>query len=370
MDKNTKSISQVIEEYAQTLKKLKNFEVKKDKLSSEEQFEIRNLCSKAMNSASVITLDPEVKETEKQKYRNELAILEKLASKYGSVIKGNIPTTKLEDVKGLDNVKELINNFIYLAKNEVILKTYNVKGGLGVLMYGPPGTGKSMIAEAIANAMGLPLFVVTPADIFKSYVGASEQSIRAIFSEVDACVDGAIMFIDECESIFSKRNSDTKDYKSAVTSELLQRMNGFGVDGSKRIMIAATNRPDQIDPAYLRYKRFSHQLFIDLPNAEAAKAIIESKLPKKADGSFLLSNDITVDGIIYLLQQSGKYYSAADICGVIECACLEAINQLQQHKSNTIIPLTQQMFMKAITNVTPSLSAEEYRRYKAFALQR
>lgn len=189
-----------------------------------------------------------------------------------------------------------------------------------------------MFAEAIANAMNLPLFIVTPADIFKSYVGESEQAVKQIFQELDACPDGAILFVDECESIFSRRTQDTKDYKAAVTTELLQRINGFGVDGSKRIMIAATNRPDVIDPAYLRYKRFSHLIHVTPPDLEAKRAIIESKLEGialdgvTAEDVLDMTERLTVkDTPLGRVSVREAYYSAADICGIVEEACRLAL---------------------------------------------
>lgn len=207
--------------------------------------------------------------TEKETYQENYSKLIARAQDFGSTIKGRVPKTTLGDVKGLENVKKVVKSFIFLLQNPQIREYYHIDGGLGMMLYGAPGTGKSMFAEAVANALQLPLFTVTPADIFKSYVGESEQAVRQLFAELDANQDGAILFVDECESIFSKRNSETKDYKAAVTSEFLQRLNGEGVDGSKRILIGATNRPSIIDAAYLRYKKFSHIIHVGPPDIEA-----------------------------------------------------------------------------------------------------
>jgi len=296
------------------------------------------------------------------------------ATSYGSLIKSKIPDTSIDDVKGLQEAKDLIKSFIFISKHSDLLDYYKLNGGLGLLMYGAPGTGKTMFAEAIANAMGLPLFIVTPADIFKSYVGASEQAVKEIFQEIDNCKDGAILFIDECESIFSKRDNETKDYKAAVTTELLQRMNGFGINGVKRIMIAATNRPDVIDPAYLRYKRFSHLVHISPPDMVAKKAIIESKL-KGID----LADDITIDDIVEMTNKAAgeetnigyvenvlAYYSAADICGIIEETARIAMRIIEESKSENSIPLTRTMFEKAFKKIGPSISRQSMKFYEDF----
>lgn len=297
------------------------------------------------------------------------------AQALGSVMKGDVPNTSFDDIKGLDKIKKLAKSFIFMARNSSLLKYYKIDGGLGLLMYGAPGTGKTMFAEAIAHEMNLPLFVVTPADIFKSYVGASEQAVREIFNEIDQCPDGAILFVDECESIFSMRTSDTKDYKSAVTTELLQRINGFGVNGSKRIMIGATNRPDLIDSAYLRYKRFSHLIHVTPPDREAKAAIIKGKLK-----GIELESGLTYDEILDMTEKTetvetangletriSAYYSAADLCGALEEACRLALEKIEAEGLTTPIPVTREMFKAAFEKIVPSISAtllEEYNNFR------
>ncbi len=308
------------------------------------------------------TLSNRCTDTEKiEKYSKFYKQLSDAAASYGSVLKSKVPNTTLDDVKGLDDVKALVKSFIFMARNPEILKYYKMEGGLGMLMYGAPGTGKTMFAEAIANAMNLPLFIVTPADIFKSYVGESEQAVKQIFDEIDTCPDGAILFVDECESIFSKRTQDTKDYKSAVTTELLQR-----------IKIGATNRPDVIDPAYLRYKRFSHIIHVTPPDFDAKRAIIEGKLKGiDLDGISLeevvnmtkeYTNEVDDKGEV----RTVAYYSAADICGIIEESCRYALEEIEEKGGDKPIPLRLDMFERAFEKIPPSISAELLEDYENF----
>ena len=304
-------------------------------------------------------------------YADKAKKLGKKATEYGSSVSHTVPKTTFDDVKGLDDVKKLVQSFIFIAQNPDIIKYYKIEGGLGMLMYGAPGTGKTMFAEAIANKLQLPLFVITPADIFKSYVGESEQAVRQLFDEMDACADGAILFVDECESIFSKRTADTKDYKSAVTTELLQRINGFGVNGAKRIIIAATNRPDVIDPAYLRFKRFSHRVHVPPPDVTAKRAIIEGKL------SGIELSGITTEQILEMsetltktevagAQVTSMYYSAADLCGIIEEACRLALEEMQAKGLTKPIALRREMFEAAFNKIRPSINAELLKFYQNF----
>ncbi len=311
---------------------------------------------------------------EASEYGNIFEKCTSLAQKCGSSVIGMIPKTTWDDVKGMDEVKKLVKSFMFIAKNPEIRKYYKLEGGLGMLMFGAPGTGKTMFAEALANEMNLPLFKITPADIFKSYVGQSEQAVRDLFEDIDSCPDGAILFVDECESIFSKRTGDTKDYKAAVTTELLQRINGMGVDGSKRFMIAATNRPDMIDSAYLRYKRFSHLVHVTPPDQEAIGAIIRGKL------NGIQLSGITVEEVIrmagtpaaisstsYIGGNEQGYYSAADICGVVEEASRIAMERIQASGSNVPIPLTRDMFELAFKSNKPSITASQLKEYYNFA---
>ena len=137
-------------------------------------------------------------------------------------------------------------------------------------------------------------------------------------------------------------------------------------------MIAATNRPDVIDPAYLRYKRFSHLVHVTPPDKSAKRAIIESKLK----GIALVG--ITVDDIAEETEKRTRekikgaevvtsYYSAADICGIIEEACRLALEEIQANNSNQPIPLTKTMFDKAFDKIPPSISAEVLDIYEAFS---
>lgn len=310
---------------------------------------------------------------EAERYADYSKKLGETAASYGSSVKSKIPDTTFDDVKGLEDVKKIVESFVFMAENPQIMKHYRLEGGLGMMMYGAPGTGKTMFAEALANKLNLPLFIVTPADIYKSYVGASEQAVRQIFDEIDACPDGAILFVDECESIFSRRTQDTKDYKSAVTTELLQRLNGFGVDGSKRILVGATNRPQDIDPAYLRYKRFSHRVHVTPPDLEAKRAILEGKLKGiELDGitveEILARTECTreVELPVGKVTVKDAYYSAADVCGLVEEACRLALERLQEMKSTQPIPLTKDFFDKAFEKIKPSISAQLLKEYENF----
>ena len=357
-----------LDECLDGIRKVRGGKTNDSEITLEQRAELRGKYARAAQLAKSIADLPEMMTTDLgQQYDKMFRQLSDKAAEYGSAMKNVIPDTTYDDIKGLENVKKLVRSFEYMIAHPEVVKHYKLAGGLGMMLYGAPGTGKTMFAEAIANSLRLPLFVVTPADIFKSYVGASEEAVRQLFREMDACSDGAILFVDECESIFSRRDQDTKDYKAAVTTELLQRLNGFGVDGSKRIIIAATNRPDVIDPAYLRYKRFSHLVHIPPPDAEAMRQIIAGKL----DGIEL--DGVNVEDVLFMAEMRSQnaergvaYYSAADLCGIVEEACRLALEKLQAAGSSAFIPLTRDMFEQAFERVPPSIPEELLRKYENF----
>ena len=339
--------------------------------SAKARDDAKEICLKCYYIAKALAnLAPD--EESRKKWEQEYKSAAQAAQRYGSIMKNIQPQTTMDDIAGLDEVKKLVESFIFMAQNQEVIKHYHMKGGLGLMMFGAPGTGKTMFAEAIANRMNLPLFVVTPADIFKSYVGESEQAVRQLFAEIDLCPDGAILFVDECESIFSKRSGNEKEYKAAVTTELLQRINGFNVDGSKRVLVGATNRPDYIDPAYLRYKRFSHIVHIEPPDHDALLAIVNNKL-KGIDLVGINTEEIAkmADDARYNPDpDKAACYSAADISGVVEEACRQAIEQIQSVGGTKPIPLTREMFLKAFEKCKPSISMKSLNSYRDFLKNR
>lgn len=373
--KGEKSIETLRAELKECVENIRKDKVSDDvrKLDEETKQRLRNnyrtASALAAKIASLTTDDDEA-----EKRRKNAKDWSEAAQRYGSKVESKIPDTTFDDVKGLDGVKKIVKSFMFILNHGDISRHYKIEGGLGMLMYGAPGTGKTLFAEALAHELNLPLIKLTPADIFNKYVGGSEQNIKQVFDEMDACPDGAILFVDECESIFSRRTDDEQDYKAAVTTQLLQNINGFGGENSKRILIAATNRPDMIDPAYLRHKRFSHLVHVPPPDAEAKLAIIESKLAGiELDG-------ITVEEILEMTERTREttsafgepvgvrdaYYSAADICGIIEEACRLAIEIIQANEYSAPIPLTRAMFETAFDKIKPSISASLLAKYENF----
>lgn len=281
--------------------------------------------------------------------------------KLGSSMSG-IPNTTFDDVAGLEDVKTAVRNYLFALKNPEIAKKYRIDTKIGLLLYGPPGTGKTLIAEAIAHELGVRYFVITPSHIFGSYVGESERNVREIFAELRACEDGAVLLVDECESIFSKRTGDSNKAAIGVANQLLQEMNGAkDSETERRVILGATNRPQMIDEAYLRYKRFSLHFYIGMPNAEAREKVIRGKLGK------LPHELIVIDEMLRVLDE---HYTCADISNIIEQCANRAMQEhrerVERGENITEVKINLNHFNDVMRTFNPSVKREDLIQYEEF----
>ena len=263
-------------------------------------------------------------------YEKQIRSWTEWLQKYGSPM-SELPSTTFDDIAGLDDVKETIKNYLFMLKRPEVAKAYHINTNLGILLYGPPGTGKTLIAEAIAHELGVRYFVITPSQIFGSYVGESEKNVRAIFAELRACTDGAVLLIDECESIFARREGDSNRAAIGVANQLLQEMNGQGdSEVSRRVIIGATNRPELMDEAYLRFKRFSLQFYIGMPAPEAKEKVVKLNLAKRPHEPAVMTELIA-------RLRNDDCYTCADISGIVErCAYLALEDCRKRAEANGI----------------------------------
>lgn len=183
----------------------------------------------------------------------------------------------MSDVAGLKEAKdEIIQKVIEPNKHPEIFKRFNKSKGGGILLYGVPGTGKTMLAQAIAHEIDAKFFSIKCSDILSKWVGDAEQNIRNLFQEAKK-YPTSIVFFDEFEAIAPKRDTYSTVMKRVVP-ELLTQIQGFEKNDNNLIIIAATNRPWDIDSAFLRPGRFDRRIYVPLPDREAREAIINSKL--------------------------------------------------------------------------------------------
>ena len=183
----------------------------------------------------------------------------------------------MNDVAGLKEAKEeIVQKVIEPNKHPEIFKRFNKSKGGGILLYGVPGTGKTMLAQAIAHEIDAKFFSVKCSDILSKWVGDAEHNIRNLFKEAKK-YPNSIIFFDEFEAIAPKRDTYSTVMKRVVP-ELLTQIQGFEKNENNLIVIAATNRPWDIDSAFLRPGRFDRRIYVPLPDYEAREAIVKNKL--------------------------------------------------------------------------------------------
>lgn len=233
----------------------------------------------------------------------------------GTVVEGKVDT-KFSDVAGVDEAKEELVEIVDFLKNP---KKYTEIGGKiprGVLLVGPPGTGKTLLARAVAGESGVPFFKISGSEFVEMFVGVGASRVRKLFKEAREKAP-CIVFIDELDAIGKSRiNSvNSNDEREQTLNQLLVEMDGFDAT-SGLIVLAATNRPDVLDPAILRPGRFDRQIAVDRPDVRGREAIlkIHAKNVKMEDSIDL--NDIAK-------MTSG--FSGADLANVINEAALMAV---------------------------------------------
>ncbi|SPO03382.1 related to nuclear VCP-like protein [Cephalotrichum gorgonifer] len=194
-----------------------------------------------------------------------------------------VPDVTLDQVGGLKNVIELLKlniiNRIKYPENYKAVKKY-----AGVLLWGPPGCGKTYVAQAIANSAQASFILINGPELLDKYVGESERKIRALFARARASAP-CLIFLDEIDSLVPRRENSSTDAGTRVVNTILAELDGAR-DRAGVYVIAATNRPDMIDPAMFRTGRFNHKVFVDVPGEEERVDILRT---------ILRSRDLLID---------------------------------------------------------------------------
>ncbi len=203
-----------------------------------------------------------------------------------------VPKISFDDIAGLDDVKEAVRVRIILPrKYPEVYQKYKKKSGGGVLMYGLPGTGKTMVSKAIAKEIDAKFFEVKSSDIVSKWFGEAEKNIKSLF-ETARKEKNAVIFFDEFEALGAKRGGNSS-VMARIIPELLAQIQGFNETESNIMLLAATNRPWDIDSAFLRPGRFNEKLYIPLPDYEAREFIITRALEELP-----VDNDININEIV------------------------------------------------------------------------
>jgi cell division protease FtsH len=226
----------------------------------------------------------------------------------------DVPKTTFKDVAGADEaLAELDEIKDFLAKPEKYAPL-GAKIPKGVLLFGPPGTGKTLLARAVAGEAGVPFYSISGSDFVEMFVGVGAARVRDLFNQAKANAP-AIVFIDEIDAVGRQRGAGMgggHDEREQTLNQLLVEMDGFE-ENSKVILIAATNRPDVLDPALLRPGRFDRQIAVDRPDLKGREAILQVHAKGKPLGD-------EVKLVDYARRTPG--FTGADLANVLNEAAL------------------------------------------------
>ena len=224
-----------------------------------------------------------------------------------------------KDVAGLTEEKEEVEELIDFLKNPKKFQKLGARIPKGVLLVGPPGTGKTLLAKAVAGEANVPFFYISGSDFVELFVGVGASRVRDMFKEAKRSAP-CLIFIDEIDAVGRQRGTGLgggHDEREQTLNQLLTEMDGFG-ENEGIIIIAATNRPDVLDPALLRPGRFDRQVTINLPDAKGREAILKVHAKNKIlDKSVNLSN----------LSLRTPGFSGADLENLLNEAALLAVRR-------------------------------------------
>jgi cell division protease FtsH len=192
------------------------------------------------------------------------------------VVSKDTPKTTFADVAGADEAIEELQEIKDFLQNPVKYQAIGAKIPKGVLLFGPPGTGKTLLARAVAGEAGVPFYSISGSDFVEMFVGVGASRVRDLFEQAKTNAP-AIIFIDEIDAVGRHRGAGMgggHDEREQTLNQMLVEMDGFDVKGGV-IMIAATNRPDILDPALLRPGRFDRQIAVDRPDLLGRVAVLK-----------------------------------------------------------------------------------------------
>ena len=226
---------------------------------------------------------------------------------------------RFSDVAGLKEEKEEVSELIDFLKNPKKFQKLGARIPKGVLLVGPPGTGKTLLAKAVAGEANVPFYFISGSDFVELFVGVGASRVRDMFKEAKRNAP-CLIFIDEIDAVGRQRGSGIgggHDAREQTLNQLLTEMDGFGANEGI-IIIAATNRPDVLDPALLRPGRFDRQVTVNLPDTEEREAILKVHAKNK-----VLAKDVNLKSISS--RTSG--FSGADLENLMNESALLAVRK-------------------------------------------
>ena len=267
-----------------------------------------------------------------------------------------MPTITFDDIAGLDEVKDTVRIKVLMPLlHPEAFQGYVTTGGGGLCLYGPPGTGKTMVAAAIANTIHAKFCTVTPSDLLQQGVGNTEKAVKALFAQARS-FKCAVIFFDEMDSIAPK--TTRSQISRQLRSELLAQLQGIQAYGKKKdnilFLICATNKPWDIDSAFLRPGRFGTKIYVTLPDYDARKYMVNHRLDKiRENGIVEIHSDIDIDYVV----EKMNGFNCADITNLL--SYVEELSVRRAFNDNSQKYICDEDFKNALKMIHSSVQMDD-----------
>ncbi|EJD54938.1 AAA-domain-containing protein [Auricularia subglabra TFB-10046 SS5] len=272
-----------------------------------------------------------------------------------------VPDVTWADVGALHGTRdELHMAIVEPIRRPELFAALGIAGACGVLLWGPPGCGKTLLAKAVANESAANFISVKGPELLNKYVGESERAVRQVFARARASAP-CVIFFDEIDALVPRRDDALSEASSRVVNTLLAELDGL--EARKAVyVIAATNRPDIVDPAMCRPGRLDKLLYVDLPDA-SARAEIAATLLRRVP----LPDAAAHAGVLELVRGARcDGFSGADLAALVREAGVGALRQLvKDPNGDAAMNVTLADFERALPKVSPSVSPAQRRKYEA-----
>ncbi|MFP3309694.1 MAG: CDC48 family AAA ATPase [Acidilobus sp.] len=261
-----------------------------------------------------------------------------------------VPEVHWSDIGGLESAKQELREVVeWPLKYPDVFQKMGVEPPKGVLLFGPPGVGKTLLAKAVATESGANFIAIRGPEVLSKWVGESEKAIRDVFRRARE-VAPVVVFFDEIDAIAPARGySFDSGVTDRIVNQLLTEMDGL-VPLNNVVVLAATNRPDIVDPALMRPGRFDRIIYVPPPDKDSRKQIFQVHLRKVP-----LANDVDIDRLADLTEG----YTGADIAAVVREAVFAKLREKLEPG-----PVEWRHFQQALKKVKPSLTREDVARYE------
>ncbi|CAF0844408.1 unnamed protein product [Adineta steineri] len=270
----------------------------------------------------------------------------------------NSPHVKFDDIGGQESAKRALEEAVILPVLRPEMFTGLRAPVRGILLFGPPGNGKTMLAKAVASEAKARFFNISASSLTSKYVGEGEKLVRALFAAARE-LQPSIIFIDEVDSLLSERKESEHDAMRRLKTEFLVQFDGVQTNSDDRILVlAATNRPFELDDAALR--RFPRRIYIQLPDSRTRKHLLKHLLNKQ-------DHSLTSSDFEWISHETHSY-SGSDLTALAKDAAMGPVrelrvDELKKLSVSRIRPISRQDFVQSLRKIRPSVTPSTLDKY-------